>query len=132
MQGASLRLNVKIYKACVQSVWVYGSETWAMKVNDIRRLEKSENTMLRLVCGVTLRDRKRIVELMGCLEVLRVEEMVSRGRQRWYGLVESKYRIGSYRLAGNYKLRRQRVRGGVKIRGMSVCRLTSNAWCGQE
>ena len=30
-QGASYRMKGKIYKACVQSVLTYGTETWAMK-----------------------------------------------------------------------------------------------------
>ena len=34
-RGVSLRVKGKIYRACVQRVLVYGSETWAMKVDDI-------------------------------------------------------------------------------------------------
>ena len=30
-RGASLSIKGKIYKACVQSVMVYGSETWPIK-----------------------------------------------------------------------------------------------------
>ena len=33
MRGTSLRAKGKIYKACVQSMMMYGSETWAMKVD---------------------------------------------------------------------------------------------------
>ena len=29
--GTSLKLKGKIYKACVQSVLIYGSETWPLK-----------------------------------------------------------------------------------------------------
>jgi len=29
-----------------------------MRLNDMRRLEGTENTMLRWMCGVTLRDRR--------------------------------------------------------------------------
>ena len=34
-RGASLKVKGKIYRACVQRVLVYGSETWPMKVDDI-------------------------------------------------------------------------------------------------
>ena len=37
-RGASLKLKGKIYKACVRSVLIYGSETWAVKVEDMKRL----------------------------------------------------------------------------------------------
>jgi hypothetical protein len=46
-RGASLRLKGKIYRAYFQRVMVYGSETWAMKVGDMSRLERAENTMVR-------------------------------------------------------------------------------------
>jgi len=55
----SLRLKGKICKACVQSVLVYGSETIGYEGNYTRRLERAESTMLKWICGVTLRDRKR-------------------------------------------------------------------------
>jgi len=65
----------------IQSALVYGSEIWAMKVNDMRRLEKAWNTMLRLMCDVTLTDRKQTAEL-GYLRVVSVEEMVSHAQLR--------------------------------------------------
>ena len=37
---ASLKLNGKFYRTCVQSVMVYGSETWEMKAEDMQRLEE--------------------------------------------------------------------------------------------
>jgi len=46
--------------------------------------------MLRWMYGVTLRDKKRTVELMNCLGVVSVElqEVISQGRLRWYGHVD--------------------------------------------
>jgi len=40
--------------ACVQSVMVYGSETWSIKVDDVQRSEKK----IRWMSGVTLRNEK--------------------------------------------------------------------------
>src|SRR5260221_433675 len=67
LRGASLKLKGKIYRACVQRVMVYGSETWAMKMEDMRRLERAERMMVRWMCGVTLKDRKTNEELLGRL-----------------------------------------------------------------
>src|SRR4029077_17215494 len=61
---ASLKLKGKIYRACVQRVMVYGSETWAAKVEDVRRLMRTERAMVRWMCGVTLKDRKSSDELL--------------------------------------------------------------------
>ena len=33
---ASLKLKGKVYRACVQSVLVYGSERWAMKAEEMQ------------------------------------------------------------------------------------------------
>jgi len=70
LRRASLSLKGKIYKVCSQTVLVNDSDTWAMKVNDIRRLERSENTMLRWMCLVTLKDKRSTTELMDCLGVV--------------------------------------------------------------
>ena len=45
-RGASLRVKGKMYRACVQRVLVYGSETWAMKKVDMQRLLRTENNMV--------------------------------------------------------------------------------------
>ena len=66
MQGASLRMKGVVYKACVRSVLTYGAETWAMKTAVFQRLRAAERRMLRMICGVTLKD---MVESMSdCIE----------------------------------------------------------------
>ena len=52
-----------IYKACVQSALTYGTETWAMKEANLQSLERTERTMVRWMCEVLLKDRKRSVDL---------------------------------------------------------------------
>ena len=58
-----MKLEGRIYKACVQTVMIYGSETWPMKVVDERRLERCENLMMRWMCRVSLRKRLPSVKL---------------------------------------------------------------------
>src|SRR3989441_935115 len=89
-RGASLRVKGKLYRACVQRVLVYGSETWAMKVVDMQRLVRTENNMVRWMSGVILKDRRTCEELRQGLGIERVERVVSRGRLTWYGHVELK------------------------------------------
>jgi len=90
VRGASLRLKGKIYRACVQSVLMYGSETWPMKVDDLNRLERTERMMVRWMCGVSLKDRRSSVDLYQSLGIENVAEVVRRGRLRWFGHVERK------------------------------------------
>ena len=69
-RGASLKLKGKIYRCCVQSVMVYGSETWATKVADVQRLERNEMMMVRWICGVSLKDRMSNQELLDRLGIV--------------------------------------------------------------
>ena len=87
-RGASLLMKGKLYSACVRSVMVYGSETWAMKVEDMDRLVRAERMMVRSMCGVSLKDRKESAELLNRMGIRSVVEVVEKGRLRWYGHVE--------------------------------------------
>ena len=89
-RSASLQLKGKVYRACVQSVMVYGSETWAMKGEDMQRLERTERMMIRWMCGVRLSDKKASAELSSRLDIDSVSVVVRRGRLRWFGHVERK------------------------------------------
>ena len=46
-RGASIKGKRRVYRACVQRVLVYGSETWPMKAEDMQRLERTERMMVR-------------------------------------------------------------------------------------
>ena len=89
-RGASYLIKGKICKACVQSVLTYGTETWAMKIANLQSLERTERMMVRWMCGVSLKDKKRSVDLYSLLRVQSVAEVVRQGRLRWFGHVERK------------------------------------------
>ena len=57
-RGPSFRRKGQLYAACVRSVMLYGSETWAVKEEDTRRLKRTEMGMMRWMCGVSLSDRQ--------------------------------------------------------------------------
>ena len=86
-RGASLKVKGKLY---VQCVMMYGSETWAMKVEDMQRLERAEKMMMRWMCGVTLKDGKTSEEIRERLGVVSVSKRVRQNRLRWFGHVERK------------------------------------------
>ena len=86
-RGASYRIKGKINKACVQNVLTYETETWAMKKANLQSLERTERMMVRWLCGVSLKDRKRNVDLYSLLGVQSVAEVVRHGRLSWFGHV---------------------------------------------
>src|SRR4029077_10651902 len=89
-RGASLKLKGKLYKVYIQSVMVYGSETWAMKVESMNRLHRVENIIVRRMCSVSLKKRIETEELRNRLGITSVDAVVRRERLRWFGHVERK------------------------------------------
>ena len=49
-KSTPMALRSKLYSACVTSCMVYGSEIWALTVENQRRLERTERQMLKRIC----------------------------------------------------------------------------------
>ena len=80
-----------IVRACVQSILIYGTETWAMKADDLRSLERTEHMMVRWMCARGVLERqKNAVRIYASFLVLIVADVVRRGRLRWFGHLERK------------------------------------------
>ena len=75
-----MKVKGRLYSACVQRAFIYGSCTWPMKVEDLKRLTRAERSMVRLMCGVGWRDGGNIEELYKRLNIVKISEMVSRER----------------------------------------------------
>src|SRR5580693_3975448 len=69
---------------------IYGSETWALRVEYTQRLMTTEAGMMRRMCGVSIRKYLSNEEPRGRLGIDCVSEAVRRGRLRWFGHVERK------------------------------------------
>ena len=89
-RGFSTKVKGMVYKACVQRVLVYGSETWPMKAEDMQRLERMERMMVRWMCGVSLKSRTSNYNLNKRLDVEADTDVVRHGRLRWFGHLEHK------------------------------------------
>jgi len=88
VRGASLKVKGGIYTTYVRSVMTYGSETWPVKAEDVRRLVMTERTMVRMMCGVRLAQRISSEDLYKRVGVEKVEEVMRRDRLLWFGHVE--------------------------------------------
>ena len=56
-----------VYRTCVRSAMLYGSETWCLKESEMGILRRTERAMVRSMCRVKLVDRKNMEELMKML-----------------------------------------------------------------
>ena len=68
---------------CLQHV-VYEAETWAMKVAVFQRLQPPERRMLRMICGVTLKDMVESTVIALRVGVDDLEEHLRQKRLRWF------------------------------------------------
>ena len=57
-----LRLKGAVYKSYVRPAILHVSEAWCLKENEMRILRRTERSMVRAMCGVQLKDRKRSMD----------------------------------------------------------------------
>ena len=58
-KGMSLRSKGIIYTTSIRPAMLNGSETWPTKIEDIRKIQRSEMRMLRWMTGVSLSERRK-------------------------------------------------------------------------
>ena len=75
-----------------------------MKADDLKSLERTERMMVRWMCGVSLKDRRRSERNL--LGINCVADVVRRGRLRWFGHLKHKsvQKVGS---GGDERLRQE-------------------------
>jgi len=80
---------------------VYSSETWAMRVEDMNRLERADRIMVRSMCGVLLGEEKSSDELLGRLGFVSAADVFPKSRllgmDMWRGRI---WRTGCQSVGG--------------------------------
>jgi len=78
-----------LYRSCVRTVLTYGSETWPLKKENEDALVRTERRMIRMMCGVTLKDREEsevLSKKVGLVDD--IVTVVRKSRLRWFGHVK--------------------------------------------
>ena len=87
-QDISRSLKVRIYKALILPIAIYGAESWTLRQADTRHLESFEMRCLRVILGVHLMDRVKNEEIRQRLNIPNtICEEVSKRRMKWFGHV---------------------------------------------
>ena len=82
-----LEIKGRVYAICVRSSMTYGSKTRPLLVDLVLKFERAEMQMIRLMCGISLKDRKTNEELRRLVGVEQITTLIRGGRLRWYGHV---------------------------------------------
>ena len=69
---------------------LYGSETWLAKIEYLQRLDRTEMSMIRWMCGASLSNNYSSVELRALMNVTQISLWMSCSRLRWFGHVTRK------------------------------------------
>ena len=85
-KGMSLRAKEIIYTTCLRPAMLYDSEIWPTKIEDIRKMQRSEIRMLRWMGGVSLSERKSNECVRSMLAIDDIGEVMR--QNRWCGHVE--------------------------------------------
>ncbi len=52
-----LGLKIKILESCVIPVLTYGAQSWSLTQRQVKRLQQTQNSMLRSILGIRLKDK---------------------------------------------------------------------------
>jgi len=111
----SLKVKGLVYKSCVRSVMLYGSEIWCLNENEMGILRRTERAMVRAMCGVKLMDRKKTEDLMQMLGLEEAVDQLARvNGVRWYGHVLRRDEEHVLRRAFEFEVDGSRRRGRPK------------------
>jgi len=110
-KDVSLELKGLLYRVCVRSAMLYSSETWALRVEDVKRIEGAEMRMLRWMGGFSWADRRKNSEVRAMMDIVPVEEVMRMRRLRWYGHVERKNDEDGVKRAMDLEVEGKRPRG---------------------
>ncbi|CAM4830075.1 unnamed protein product [Rotaria magnacalcarata] len=86
-KSVSIVSRLRIFRACVLPVLLYGSEVWSLTTTQERRITSLYTRCLRTIIGVNLGDRMSNDKLLEITGQPSIEDILRRNRLRWFGHV---------------------------------------------
>ena len=98
-----------------------GGNIWIMRASVAWRIEVTEMTMLRWMCGVTRKDKIRNEHIRGTTRVAQASKKITERRLIWYGHVMRRDGEHILRKVLRADIQGKRKRGRPKTRWKDVC-----------
>ena len=98
----------------------YGAETWAVKAGVFQRLRATERRMLKMICGVTLKDMVESTVIALRVGVNDLEEHLRQKRLRWFGHIVRRDEEVEIKKVFELKIEGRRKRGRPVKRWIDV------------
>ena len=119
-KGMSLRAKEIIYTTCIRPAMLCGSETWPTRIEDIRKMQRSEMRMLRWMTEVSLSERKSNGCMRSMLAIDDIGEIMRRNRLRRVGHVERRDELCWIKIIETLQVDGDEVKGRPKKRWREV------------
>ncbi|KAJ4438978.1 hypothetical protein ANN_14932 [Periplaneta americana] len=98
---------LKFYKTMAIPTLTYGSETWCMTTQQMKRIEAAEMRLLRPIAGYSLLDHKRNEDIRQELNMPNITETITEYRNKWHELGWNQpipYRLHHYKPQGRRRI----------------------------
>ena len=103
-----LEMKGRVYASCVRSNMIYGSTTRLLLSDVGLTFERAEMQMIRLMCGVSIKDRRTSEELRRLVGVQHITTVIGSGRLRWYNDEDWVKKCVEFRVEGRRPVGRPR------------------------
>ena len=87
-QNVPTTVKVTIYKTILRPIVTYGSESWTLITATKSKIQVAEMQVLRLIKGVTRRNRLRNKDIRKELDVKSILQHIEETQLRWFGHVK--------------------------------------------
>nr|VZI26907.1 unnamed protein product [Spirometra erinaceieuropaei] len=87
-RNLSIATKIRVYRASVRSVLLYGCECWALRVEDERELKLFDHHCLRTILRVKSTNFVSNETVHACCDnIARITQAIQEGRPKWFGHV---------------------------------------------
>ena len=126
----NLKTRGRIYSTCVRRAMLYASETWPLSKPDLRRLQRNDRAMIRLMCHVKPEEvkmvpSKTLLERVGLKDL---DPVVTERRLRWYGHVKRATGTSGIKSAHDFTVEGTRGRGRPKMTWHEITKRDLKKW----
>ena len=109
-----LRNRSQVYTTCIRSVLLYGAESWPLTQRMENCIRSCDRRMLRLLSGVSLRERVRSAEVAQRCGLVEILDEARVRRLKWFGHVQRREEGEALSVIRNLQVEGRRPRGRPK------------------
>ena len=110
----------KVFKACVKSVLLYGSESWPLSTEDLTRIKRCDHGMICWLNNVKIEQKHSTEDLRRRIHVHHIEDLLRWNRLRMSAHLYRQEETSLTKKTMSFNVDRSTSRGGPKLRWKDV------------